>query len=285
VPDQSGKVAIVTGANSGIGFHMALELGRNKAEVILACRSEQRGNEALAKMKKIVPEGNFIMKQLDVSSLADVERFATQFTKDYKRLDILINNAGIMMPPYQLSADGFESQLATNHLGPFALTGRLIDLLESTPNARVVAVSSLAAWGGKKYDTIDFKGTEESYDKSQFYYDSKLANQLFMDELARRHPKIVSVGAHPGISNSNLHTGTQSGGMTWAMQDSQMGCLPILRAAVEEGIVSSTYYAPRGAFGISGFPTASSYRPSLAKNSEYAAAYWTASEGATGVMY
>ena len=286
IPEQAGKVILVTGANSGIGFHVAQELGRAKAQVVLACRDEKRGGEALAAMTAAVPEGNFTMKIVDVSSLADVERFATEFLREYKRLDTLINNAGIMTPPtYQTSVDGFELQLATNHLGAFALTGRLISLLEATPGSRVVAVSSLAAFQGGRYDDIDFTLSAKKYSAGRIYGDSKLANQLFMDELGRRHPKIVSVGAHPGISNSNLHTGNHTSKLTWAMQDSIMGALPILRAAVEPDLVSGSYFAPRGLFGIGGYPTGNTYRPFAARDAAYATKYWDASEKATGVKF
>ena len=286
IPEQAGKVVLVTGANSGIGFFIAQELGRAKAQVILGCRDEKRGSDALASMRAAVPEGNFTLKLLDVSSLADVERFANEFLREYKRLDILINNAGVMTPPtYRTSVDGFEIQMATNHLGPFALTGRLMPLLEATPGARVVAVSSLAAFQGAKYDNIDFTLGSKKYNARGIYGDSKLANQLFMDELGRRHPKILSVGAHPGLSNSNLHTGNRFSKLTWAMQSSLMGALPILRAAVEPDLVSGAYFAPRGLFGVGGHPTGKTFRPSAARDAAYAARYWDASEKATGVRF
>ena len=287
VPDMTGKVALITGANSGIGFYVALELGRAKADVVIACRSQERGEEAVAAMKAAVPGGRFILKLLDVSSISDVERFSAEFLRDFKQLHILINNAGIMAPPtYRTSPDGFEIQMATNHLGPFALTGRLLPLLAATPGARVVAVSSLAAFRARKYPgPVDFTLSAEGYNGTGIYADTKLANQLFMDELARRHPEVVSVGAHPGITKSNIHSDNYTGKLTWAMQGPQMGALPVLRAAVEPDLRSGSYFSPRGLFGVGGSPTDRTYRPRTTRDAAYAAKYWAASEEATGIKY
>lgn len=286
IPEQTGKVILVTGANSGIGFHIAQELGRAKARVVLACRDAKRGSDALAAMKAAVPDGNFTLKLLDVSSLADIERFSTEFLREYTRLDVLINNAGILSSSvYQTSVDGFELQLATNHLGAFALTGRLMPLLKATPGARVVAVSSLLASDGTKFENIDFTLNAKKYDGAKIYGDTKLANLLFMDELGRRYPAITSVGGHPGLAQSNVHTGNHTSKLSLLMQDSLMGALPILRAAVEPDLVSGSYFAPRGLFEMGGYPTIKSSRPPLSKDAEYAAKYWEASVKATGVTY
>lgn len=295
-----GRRVVITGANSGIGYYTALALGVAGADVIIACRSKERGETALASMKKEAAEAGaaevkFSLRLLDVSSLADIRRFADEYNAEGAPLDILINNAGIMMPPYELSADGFESQLATNHLGPFALTGLLMPSLNrsyeqsnKTRRPRVIAVASLAAWRVLvKSDPIDFVKNPKTYDKICVYGESKLANLLFTRELAKRYPNIISVAAHPGASSTNL-TRYLFTFLNNFCQSAKNGALPTIRAACENEVTMASastplYFGPRG-FGVAGCPT-HAWAPPFAKDDAYAAAYWEASVNATGVKY
>ena len=291
----SGKTVVVTGANSGTGYFTALALGQAGAKVVLACRSKERGEAALAELRKEAPSAAFELQSLDLSDLASVRRFADDWNNSGRPLDVLVNNAGVMKPPYALSVDGFESQMAANHLGHFALTGLLMPSLELAEAPRVVAVSSLAAWRGRKADTIagggfaiDFvKCGGADYAADAIYAETKLANLLFMRELARRHPKITAVAAHPGITASSLwrYADRQTLLKTF-MQSSESGALPLIRAASEPQtlVVSGrTYFAPRGC-GWAGAPVGGWF-PALAKDEAYCAAYWEASAKATGVNY
>lgn len=314
IGDQRGKIVLITGANTGIGFHVAKALGQAGATVILACRNEAKGLEAVQKLTKLVKEkntaeGTFELRLVDLTSLKDVERFATEFNKEGRPIDILINNAGIMMPPYEKTVDGFESQLAANYLGHFVLTEMLMPSLKLSagraPAAygcpRVVSVSSIIAWRAKKYDQIDFvkdggegnnnfnsagsskKGMSPGnknrfYNAPETYAESKLAALLFMKELGRRYPNIISVAAHPGVSASNLHQHSFHK-LMWAMQGVETGALPIIRAAVDPSARSGNYYAPRGSYA--GLPTYG-LLPPLARNSQYAKQYWDATVAAVG---
>lgn len=280
-PDLDGKVAIVTGANSGIGYETALGLGRRGATVTLACRDEERGGEALNKLLAACPTGRFNLMLLDISSLADIDRFATEFAKGNTKLDILVNNAGIMMPPTRgLSKDGFELQLATNHLGPYALTAKLMPLLSASATPRVVAVSSQGAWLGRTYSDIDFR-REHDYSPLQVYCDSKLDNLLFMLELGRRYPNITSVGAHPGSTATNLQR-YSFGSVKFLMQSAASGALPILRAATDDTARQAAYYGP---FLVSAGAPVEAYIPWRAQDADSASKMWDACAAATGIHY
>src|SRR5271170_5849121 len=204
IPDQHGRIAVITGANSGIGLEAARELARAGAHVIMACRDTGKGEAAAATIRETVPDAELDVAQLDLAALGSVRVFAERYPHDH--LDLLINNAGVMVPPYTSTVDGFELQLATNHLGHFALTGLLLDRLRATPGARVVTVSS----GAHRFGHIDFDDlqSERSYRRWRAYGQSKLANLLFMFELDRRlrssDADVLSVAAHPGYSATNL---------------------------------------------------------------------------------
>jgi NAD(P)-dependent dehydrogenase (short-subunit alcohol dehydrogenase family) len=210
IPDLTGKVAIVTGANSGIGCEMARALARKAATVILACRSQEKGVAAVEQIGREYPAAKAELMQLDLSDLASVRRFAGDFTGRYDRLDILINNAGIMMTPFGHTADGFELQFGTNHLGHFALTGLLLDLILHTHRARVVTVSS----SGHRFGKIDFDNlnAEQVYSRTAAYGQSKLANLLFTYELQKRFKVAgvdsIAAAAHPGWTATNLQAHT-----------------------------------------------------------------------------
>ena len=206
IPDQKGKVVIVTGGNSGIGYEAALVLAGKNARVILAARNMDKGEDAAQTIRQRYPVAEVKVMALDLSDLKSVRSFATAFLADYDRLDILINNAGVMALPARKTADGFEMQFGTNHLGHFALTGLLLPVLKATPNARVVTVSSgVHTAGGIHFDDLQWK---KKYDRWGAYAQSKLSNLLFAYELQRRFTgsgiKAVSVGCHPGYAATNL---------------------------------------------------------------------------------
>ena len=288
IPDLTGKIAIVTGANSGIGYEMARALAGKEATVILACRNQAKGEAAVQQIDREYPEAKAGRMQLDLSDLASVRRFAGAFTSHYDRLDILINNAGIMVPPFGKTADGFELQFGTNYLGHFALTGLLVDLIIHTPRARVVTVSS----GGHRFGEIDFDNlnAEKGYDGQRAYAQSKLANLLFTYELQRRFEgagvDAIAVAAHPGWTATNLQA-------HWRMvrilnpfiaQQPKMGALPTLYAATAPDVRGGDYYGPRGWQELRGHPTKvqSSAR---SHDTAVAAKLWAISEELTGVRY
>ena len=289
IPDLTGKVVIVTGANSGIGYEMVRALIRKRATVILACRNKDRGQAAERQIAQGYPGAKTELGLLDLSSLASVRRFAGEFTRRYDRLDILINNAGIMRTPFGKTADGFELQFGVNHLGHFALTGLLLDLIIRTPQARVVTVSS---WG-HRFGKIDFDNlnADKGYDAGAAYGQSKLANLLFTYELHRRFRgagvDAIAAAAHPGwTAGTNL-------AVHWRMvrllnpfigQKPSMGALPALYAATAPDVQGGDYYGPGGWQELRGYPTKvrssdRSYDPAVA------AKLWTISEELTGVRY
>lgn len=288
MPDLSGKVAIVTGANSGIGYETARALARKQATVILACRDSKKGAAAVQTITQENPAAQAELMQLDLSDQGSVRRFASEFTRQYDRLDILINNAGIMATPFKRTVDGFEAQFATNHLGHFALTGLLLPLILRTPRARVVAISS----GGHRFGEIDFDNlnAEIRYNSTRAYAQSKLANLLFTYELQRRFEgagvAAIAVAAHPGWTATNLAA-------HWRMvqllnpfigQKPKMGALPTLYAATAPDVRGGDYYGPGGWQGVRGYPTKvkSSDR---SYDTAVAARLWTVSEELTGVRY
>lgn len=205
IPDMAGRRAIVTGANSGIGYHTALQLARHGASVVLACRSAERGLRAFERVKAAAPDAAITLGSLDLADLSSVRRFAAE---QQEPLDILVNNAGVMAIPRRTTADGFEMQFGTNHLGHFALTGLLLPALQAAPSPRVVTVTSGVAWTGRlRFD--DLQG-ERGYRRWAAYGQAKLANLLFAKELDRRVSGLTSVAAHPGYAATNLQV------ITWA---------------------------------------------------------------------
>jgi NAD(P)-dependent dehydrogenase (short-subunit alcohol dehydrogenase family) len=297
MPDLTGKVAIVTGANSGIGYDTAVAFAQKGATVIMASRNLEKGQAALERLKAEVPNADVELMQLDLASLDSVRAFAEAFEAKYDRLDLLINNAGIMMVPYGLTEDGFELQFGTNHLGHFALTGLLLDTILATPGARVVNVSS----GGHRFGTMDFDDLMfeggEGYSGRVVYGRSKLANLLFTYELQRRFDATgidaEALAAHPGGSNTNLGNHLVEGSfiqpfapllMNIITQSSAMGALPTIRAAVDPDAKGGNYYGPDGFMEQRGYPVivqsnGKSHDLADAKN------LWQVSEELTGVQY
>jgi NAD(P)-dependent dehydrogenase (short-subunit alcohol dehydrogenase family) len=284
MPSQVGKTVIVTGANSGIGYVAARELARAGAAVILACRSAERAQEALRTLRATCPDGSFEVLQLDVASLPSVRAFAAEFLARGVALDTLINNAGIMMTPTrELTADGFEGQFATNHIGHFALTGLLLPALTKSAAPRVVSISSMKARGGNFDGGVDFVMTPESYNSGAVYNQTKLANLLFINELSVRHPEVLAVAAHPGFTKSNLFDHAYNDCCTQCFaQPTASGANPMLRAATEEGLGPRAYMAPQHDMRGAAVPIP---MPALACNQPWQAQLWAASVAATGVDY
>lgn len=298
ISDQRGKVAIITGANSGIGFEAARALAQKGAQVVMACRDEKRGNDAAETIRREEVAGEVEMMILDLGDLASVRRFVENFAQRHAQVDILLNNAGIMRIPYRQTADGFEMQFGVNHLGHFALTGLLLPVIARTPQARVVTVSSSLHHSGH----INFAdlNARTNYDKGAAYSQAKVANLLFAYELQRKFVEhgfdAISVGAHPGYSATNLQfVGPQmenSRLMNLVMsfsnrviaQSAAMGALPLLYAATAPDVKGGEYFGPDGMGESRGYPhrvvsSAESH------NQEIARRLWSVSEEMTGVHY
>jgi len=292
IPDQSGRLAIVTGANSGLGLITALELARHGAQVVVACRSVDKGEAAAATMKNAARGPKPEVRPLDLGSLDSVRRFAGEFSS--RPVDLLVNNAGVMMTPRQTTSDGFELQLGTNHLGHFALTGLLLGALERSGSARVVTVSSTEHRGGR----LDFEDLQLEHDYSPrgSYQRSKLANAVFAVELDRRlraaGSPTISVFAHPGYSETNLQSTGPTGAMKAVLaitnrlvaQRPERGALPQLYAASAPGVEGGTYYGPDGPAEMRGFPKQVKAIPA-AYDRENGSRLWQASEELTGVSF
>lgn len=296
IPDLTGKVMIVTGANSGIGYDSALEFARKGAQVILASRNLQKAQAALDAIQKEIPNAKVEIIQLDLASQKSIHAFAEAFKAKYDRLDVLLNNAGIMMVPYGTTEDGFERQFGTNHLGHFALTGLLLDLLLATSNARVINVSSNGhRMGNMDFDNLMYEGGED-YSAMGSYARSKLANILFTHELQRRFDAAgstaMALSAHPGGSNTNLGNHLSSNVlmriaftlMTPLMQSSAMGALPSIRAAVDPQANKGEYYGPNGFMETRGYPVVVKSNEA-SHNQADAKRLWEESEKLTGVTY
>ena len=298
IPDQAGKLVIVTGGNSGIGYEAGLALAGRNAQVILAVRDVKKGEEAAQKIRLLHPQAQVTVMPLDLSDLKSVRSFVQVFLAEHNRLNVLINNAGVMALPARKTADGFEMQFGTNHLGHFALTGLLLPVLKMTPDARVVTVSSeLHTSGDIHFDDLQW---EKKYDRWGAYSQSKLANLLFAYELQRRLAiagvEVKSLGCHPGYAATNLQSaGPRMDGSVislWMMnfanavvaQSQTMGALPTLFAATAPQANGSDYIGPTGWGGMRGYPdkvrsNSKSYDVEMAKR------LWSVSEELTGVTY
>ena len=304
VADQAGRTAVITGANSGIGFEAARVLAARGATVVLACRDPGQADRAAARIAELTggPAGGTRGDQvqtvrLDLASLASVREAAEELGSRFPRLDLLINNAGVMMPPYGRTEDGFELQFGTNHLGHFALTGLLLDRLLKSDASRVVTVSS----NGHKVGRINFDDlqSERGYRKTRAYAQSKLSNLMFTFELQRRlaaaGTPTIALAAHPGTSRTQLvrHlrgparvvANAQLGPATsWFAQNAEMGALPMLRAATDPSAQGGQYYGPDRAFEFTGYPVL--VEPTgRARDGTVQDRLWVESERLTGVRF
>jgi NAD(P)-dependent dehydrogenase (short-subunit alcohol dehydrogenase family) len=291
IPDQQGKTIIITGANSGLGLDAAKLLAQKGAHVVMGVRDIQKGKQAIDIIKEKHPAAKLEVMKLDLSDLGSVREFSDEYRSKYSTLDLLINNAGIMFPEKrELTKQGFESQFGINHLGHFALTGLLLDILKNTQNSRVVNHSSMAHTMVRRFN-LDELNTEKNYSKTKAYGLSKFANLLFTYELDRFFKEnqihAISVACHPGISATNLFRTTNKTMAFFAglmSQKSEMGVLPLLRAAAEQGLVGSEYFGPAGFMGMGGYPTQVKSNK-LSYNRELAIKLWEYSEKATGIFY
>ncbi|MFE7229958.1 oxidoreductase [Streptomyces sp. NPDC057596] len=295
IPDQSGRTAVVTGANSGLGLVTARELARKGARVVLACRSEARGSAAADRVTREVPDAEVEFALLDLGDLASVREFADAYP--YERLDLLVDNAGLMAPPYGTTADGFETQFGVNHLGHFALTGLLLPRLLDTPGARVVTVSSMMH-ALANVDLHDLN-SERRYRRWIAYARSKTANLLFTHELARRlaatGSDVVAAAAHPGYAATNLQTaGPRAEGRRTAerlmeagnrvlAQPAEAGALPTLYAATAPGVRPDSFHGP--SFAMWRGAPAPSWRAPWTLDDRGGRLLWETSERLTGVSY
>jgi NAD(P)-dependent dehydrogenase (short-subunit alcohol dehydrogenase family) len=288
IPDQHGRVAIVTGANSGIGYETARALAARGARVVLACRNEAKGRDAEQRIRSEAASADVRFEPLDLGALASVRAFAEKRIASEPRLDLLINNAGVMMPPYGRTADGFETQIGTNHLAHFALTGLLLESLRRTPKARVVNVSSLAHVAG----TIAFDDlhSERSYGPIRAYGQSKLANLLFTRELQRRFEAAgvdaLAAAAHPGSTRTELqrHSGLMDAVVRVFSQQPPEGALPTLYAATAGDVRGGEYFGPSGFAGCLGPPGRARSSP-RSRDAVLAQRLWDVSEQLTGVHF
>ena len=291
IPDQSGRIVLITGANSGIGFETTRALAQKGATVIMACRNTARGNEARNQLLPLVPQAKLIVMELDLSDLTSVRRFAAAFQGSYDTLDILINNAGVMIPPYTQTKQGFELQFGTNFLGHFALTGLMLPLMNEVENSRIVTVSSLAGNNG----TIDFEdlhSTFKPYKKWDTYGQSKLAELIFSFELARRledsNSKTIAVAAHPGGSTTNLQrtTGFFMKNVLFPLlsQSPDKAALPSLLAATDSLATNGTYWGPSGFTELKGSPHQAKV-PAAAHDKTIGNRLWKVGEDLTGVTF
>jgi len=306
VPDLTGKLAIVTGANSGLGFGLAKRLSAAGADVVMAIRNRAKGEAAIEEIRATVPDAKLSIKPLDLASLASVAALGEQLNAEGRPIDILINNAGVMTPPERdTTADGFELQFGSNHLGHFALTAHLLPLLRAAERPRVVSLSSLAASMNAKihFDDPQF---EKSYQPMPAYAQSKIAVLMFARELNRRSREagwgILSNAAHPGLTKTNLQISGPSLGRTtpalmervyttswrWApfmWQEIDDGILPALYAAASPGAEGGAFYGPRGLLEGAGGGVKPARVPPRARNDADARRLWELSEKLTGVSY
>ncbi len=286
--NHEGKTVIITGANSGIGYQMARWMASGGARVIMACRNEKKAAVAAEKIHSNKADAGLHIMHLDLASLESVRKFAGEFRKTYDKLDLLVNNAGVMATPHRKTSDGFEWQFGINHLGHFALTGYLLELLNKTGGSRVVTVTSIAHFKGQLH--FDDLSGESWYSRMKAYRQSKLANLLFAYELQKRLKRsgsgTISVAAHPGLSSTNI---------VWlpfpltllkelVLMSAAKGSLPVLMAATGESIKGGEYIGPAGIKQSYGYPavlrsSAESYNEDLREK------LWEVSEQMTGISY
>jgi NAD(P)-dependent dehydrogenase (short-subunit alcohol dehydrogenase family) len=289
IPDQTGRIAIVTGANTGIGYETARMLALRGAEVVLACRNREKAEAARARILAEQPRGAVTVQPLDLSDLESVAAFAAAFSAKHQRLDLLINNAGVMVPPHARTKQGYELQFGTNHIGHFALTAHLLPLLERTPGARIVVVSSAAQnFGRLQFDDLNWE--RRAYSAMMAYSQSKLANMMFALELQRRlsaaGSPVVVTAAHPGWTATDLQRTASTARFLnplFGMKPAD-GALPTLRAATDASAPAGSYWGPAGFLGMNG-PPALAKSAKRARDAAAAARLFDLSEELSGVAF
>ncbi|UII20706.1 oxidoreductase [Fulvivirga ligni] len=291
IPSHEGEVAIVTGANAGLGYETALQLARKDFEVILACRDQKKATKARSKILKAYPKGKLHIMTLDLGSFKSIKTFADKFISNYNQLQLLVNNAGLMMPPYQTTDDGFESQFGINYLGHFLLTGLLMPVLLTTSGARVISLSSMA----HKWTDFDFEkyNAQKEYSKTKAYGMSKLACLMFAYELDRRlhNTSVKSLAAHPGVSLTSIARHIPAPVMIPVkliapifFQPPKKAALPILRAALDPKAQSGEYYGPDGFMQYKGNPVKVDSND-YSKDKSHAKELWRLSQELVNLKY
>jgi len=296
IPDLTGKTIIVTGANTGLGFESVKVFARNGANVVMACRSVEKGEIARKQLVRLFPYSIIQVMHLDLADLESIHNFATTFRESHAHLDVLLNNAAVKLVPYSLTRDGFESQMGINHLGHFALTGVLLNVLKKSPKSRVINVSSLSHKQGiMDFNNLTFENPKD-FTPMKAYGRSKLSNLLFTYELQRFFDSngidCIAVAAHPGISETNNSSGAESNllmkfynlSFSYIVQQAHIGALPEIRASVDPNVRSGDYYGPGGVLELSGNPVLVQPK-STAFDVESAHKLWEVSEKLTSVIY
>ncbi|GLP77754.1 short-chain dehydrogenase [Mycobacterium antarcticum] len=287
IPDQTDRIAVITGANTGLGYETAAALAGKGAHVVLAVRNLDKGKAAADLIARRYPGAEVSLQELDLTSLDSIREASDQLHTAHDKIDLLVNNAGVMTTPKGTTKDGFELQFGTNHLGHFAFTGRLADLLLGAPGSRVVTVSSMGhRFSGIRFDDLQ---SERSYNRLTAYGQSKLANLLFTYELQRRlaDRDTIAVAAHPGGSASELDRhlpGPLKVAFRPLEQSTEMGALPTLRAATDPGVVGGQYYGPGGFMEMRGYPKVVSSN-GRSHDTAVQRRLWAVSEELTGVVF
>lgn len=289
IPNLTGKTVIVTGSSSGIGYEAARVIANKNATVILAVRNMEKGNTAANKIRAQKESADVRIMELDLSNLQSVTDFATKYKSEFGKLHLLINNAGVMIPPYSKTSDGFELQFGTNHLGHFALTGQLIDLLNNTPNSRIINVASAAhKYGNLNFEDLNWE--KRKYKAWRAYGDSKISNLYFTYELQRKldasGSKVKTTAAHPGWTATDLqrHSGLFEFLNGFFAMKTEQGTLPTLRAAFDEKALGGDYFGPDGWQEWKGYPVKVD-SSKLSQDEEIAKKLWNVSEELTNVKY
>ena len=287
IPDLKGRIAIVTGSSSGIGYEAAKVLAVKNANVIIAVRNLDKGELAKSNILEQYNNAEIEVMRIDLADLESIEEFVKLFKNNFDKLDLLINNAGVMIPPYSKTKDGFELQIGTNHLGHFALTLQLLDLIEKTPNSRIVNVSSSAhKYGDIKFDDLNWENRK--YKAWRAYGDSKIANLYFTRELAERlsrsDKQVIVTAAHPGWTATELqrHSGLFKFLNNYFAMDQEQGALTTLRAALDRNAQNGDYFGPDGFMEWKGYPVKVDTNE-LAKNKTASKKLWDVSEKLTNV--
>jgi NAD(P)-dependent dehydrogenase (short-subunit alcohol dehydrogenase family) len=292
IPDQTGRTAVITGSNTGLGYETAAALAAKGAHVVLAVRNLDKGDDAAARIANATPGAGVAVQELDLTSLDSIRTAAEQLRSDYEAIDLLINNAGVMFTPKSTTKDGFELQFGTNHLGHFALTGLLLDRLLSVPGSRVVTVSSVGHRFARNGIRFDDPQWERAYSRVGAYGQAKLANLMFTYQLQRRlrGTNTIAAAAHPGGSRTELTRnlprliGAATKLAEPLFQGPDMGALPTLRAATDPGVIGGQYFGPDGVGEQRGYPkVVASSRAS--HDTDAQRRLWAVSEELTGVSF